>query len=295
MPPRSSFRDPVAARDGVPQGQPGAGVRAGGGVPVPLPSRRSIAVIRRVGCADAASSHRRTSVPQVYSSSVVGSDLVTVAGKSCRTSPSTMVRVASPVIVRSRLARNGAQRASWSGSVSAAHTFVGGCRRSREKIRVQRSPAERTATSASGPGSMTVVVHFSSLSGLVRSRSRAASRDDVRGRPNAATTVAGTARAIGRRPRIAASRDDRSAAAPRCGRRQNPASRNTFRCLETVGWLSPSESTRPPTLDSDVRSSSRIRWRVGSASVAKAVTVMSASIPSARIYVSRDDKWRSQR
>src|SRR5664280_61941 len=138
---------------------------------VPVRTVAAIAALSRVialFCAPrpiAASSQCNTSVPQVYSSSVGGSDLVTVAGKSCRTSPSTMVRVASPVIVRSRFARKGAQRTSWSGSVSAAHTFAGGCRRLREKIRVQRLSVERSVTSASRPGPQGCLVHCCSLSG----------------------------------------------------------------------------------------------------------------------------------
>src|SRR4051812_20773673 len=49
----------------------------------------------------------------------------------------------------------------------------------------------------------------------------------------------------------------------------SPASRRTFRCLETVGWLTSSSSTSSPTALSPSCSERRIRRRVDSAITAK--------------------------
>src|SRR4051812_43319667 len=52
-----------------------------------------------------------------------------------------------------------------------------------------------------------------------------------------------------------------------------PESRSTFRCFETVGWLSDNPDARSPTPSSPPTSAARMRRRVGSATTRKTSTV----------------------
>src|SRR5947207_3357172 len=108
--------------------------------------------VRRVPLAQASSSHRISKPPQLYSSTLGASALVTVVSETCGVGAPTVVSfTVVPTVPRPQSASKGAHSCRCAGSVSACQTFSGEWRSSLTRMSVHFSPSFRTCALA-GPG-----------------------------------------------------------------------------------------------------------------------------------------------
>src|SRR4029077_1576681 len=117
--------------------------------------RRSMLVhsVRRVPSPTASSCHRMSKPPQLYSSTLGASALVTVVSVTCSAGAPTVVSFTlAPTVPRLPSASKGAHSRSCDGSVSASQTSSGEWRSSLTRMSVHFSPSFLTCTPLAGPG-----------------------------------------------------------------------------------------------------------------------------------------------
>src|SRR5881409_3230266 len=160
--------------------------------------------VRRVPPPRAASSHRISKPPQLYSSTLGASARVTVVSETCGAGAPTVVSfTVVPTVPRLPSTSKGAHSRSCAGSVSACQTLSGEWRSSLTTMSVHLSPSFRTCAPLAGPGAYgSRSVIFFSLSYFSLASIDPCGRGGVREHPRERTRTGGTEPARQRPPEV---------------------------------------------------------------------------------------------